>query len=196
MKLEPYIHNESYEYEYGNLNYEGKKVLDLGAEYGSSAEFFLEKGANEVIAVEGNKTLYEQLVENCKWLKNITPIFLFLKEPSHVEELIEKYKPDVVKSDLDGHEIHLLRASDKIISSVKEYIMEIHSMQLLKMCLEKFLKNGYQITEFKRLSEKKVKDEIFGDGTLISFVKPSNSHYYFYSMDILFKYWELSKKKG
>lgn len=195
MKLKPFVKSENYEYEYGALDYGDKKVLDLGADYGSSAEFFIENGAREVIAVEGHKVLYAQLVENCKWLKNVTPVFLFLKEPNHFKELVEKYKPDIVKADLDGFEIHLLGVSDEVFSSVKEYTMEIHSMELLKNFLDKFWKNGYQVIEFKKLDQKKSKDEIFCDGILITCVRPPNSIYYFKSMNMLFTYWELSRRE-
>ena len=195
MKLPPFIVSESYVNEYGSIDYKGKKVLDLGAEYGSTAEFFLENGASEVIAVEGNKVLYEQLVENAKWLKNVTPIFLFVTVPSQLSELIETHKPDVVKCDLDGYEIHLFNVPDDILSSVKEYTMEVHSMDLLKMCLEKFLKNGYQILEFKKLDYRKASTGIFRDGILISFVRPTNYLKYFDSIQMLFKYWEFTRRK-
>lgn len=195
MKLKPFIRSENYENEYGALDYKGKKVLDLGADYGSSAEFFIEKGAREVIAVEGHKVLYGQLVENCKWLKNVTPISLFLRKPDDFIKLILEHKPDIVKSDLDGFEIYLLDIPDEVFSSVKEYTMEIHSMELLKNFIGKFLKNGYQIIEFKKLDEKKSKDGIFCDGILITCIRPSNSVHYFKSMNMLFKYWELSRRK-
>lgn len=196
MKLKPFIKSENYDYEYGKLDYRNKRVLDLGADYGSTAEYFLEKGAIEVVAVEGHKVLYGQLVENCKWLKNVIPVFLFITEPKQISELIEKYKPDIIKSDLDGYEIHLLKIPDIILSSVNEYTLEIHSMELLNMSIEKFLGNGYQIVEFKKLDEKKASTGLFFDGVLITFVKPKNSPYYFGSMKMLFKYWKLSKKEG
>lgn len=195
MKLQPFIKNEKYENEYGKLDYRNKKVLDLGADYGSSAEFFLEKGAREVVAVEGDKIRHEELVKNSQWLNNMIPVFLFLNSPNQFSELIEKYKPDIVKSDLDGGEIHLFQIPDSIFSSVKEYTLEVHSMEILKMCLEKLWKNGYQIIEFKKLDDYKASSGIFCDGVLITFVKQPTSHEYLDSIYILFKYWEISRRK-
>jgi len=194
MRLTPFIKSESYEYEYGALDYKGKKVLDLGAEYGSSAEFFIEKGASEVIAVEGHDVLYGQLVENCKWLKNVTPIHLRLKEASQFEKLILEHKPDIVKSDIDGFEIYLLNISDGVFSTVKEYTMEIHSTELLKGFLEKFWSNGYQIIEMKKLDDKKATG-VFLDGMLITCRREFVSIEYIRSLKVLFKYWELSRRK-
>lgn len=194
MRLKPFIKNEDYDKEYGILDYRGKIILDLGADYGSTAEFFLERGARKVIAIEGNKGRYDGLVNNSKWMKNIIPIFVFLNNPKQFSELINKYKPDIIKSDLDGGEIHLFGIPDAVFSSVNEYTMEIHSMKILKLCLEKIFRNGYHIIEFKKLGRVKVGMGIFRDGVLITFIKPNNSKQYFASMRNLFEFWGLYRK--
>ena len=52
---------EDYNKMYGFLDYTNKKVIDIGADIGSTALFFLDKGANIVLAVEGNKERYKEL---------------------------------------------------------------------------------------------------------------------------------------
>jgi predicted rRNA methylase YqxC with S4 and FtsJ domains len=196
MRLKPFIGDEDYSKEYGLIDYAGKKVLDLGADYGSSAEFFLEKGAIQVIAVEGNKERYEKLLENSAWLKNMKPIFLFIKTPNEISKIILEDKPDVIKCDLDGGERHLFTVPDKIFSMVNEYVLEVHSLALFKACIEKFFRNGYHIVELKKLVTEKVANYAFwGDGVLITAIKPSASNRYFSAMATFFKYWEFSLKE-
>jgi predicted methyltransferase len=55
-------------------DFKGKVVLDLGADYGSTAFYFLQKGAREVIAVEGDRILALNLAKNAKG-RRITPIW-------------------------------------------------------------------------------------------------------------------------
>ena len=46
---------------WGWLDVEGKVVLDVGADYGSTADFFLQRGAARVIAVEGDPRSFRRL---------------------------------------------------------------------------------------------------------------------------------------
>ncbi len=55
---------ETYEKNYGMIDYKDKVVVDIGADFGSTARFFLRKGAKKVIAYEANPILRLQLLEN------------------------------------------------------------------------------------------------------------------------------------
>jgi len=46
---------------WGWLHVAGKTVLDVGADYGSTADFFLEQGALRVVAVEADPKLFRRL---------------------------------------------------------------------------------------------------------------------------------------
>lgn len=52
---------EDYDKHWNYLNFKGKKILDLGADYGSTASYFLWQGAKQVIAVERNEEFAEAL---------------------------------------------------------------------------------------------------------------------------------------
>lgn len=110
--------------------YRDKTILDLGADYGSTAEFFLKHGAKKVIAVEGDPKLSKQLIDNYKGSSNVIPISKFIDSPKQIERFILKYKPDIVKVDIEGYEIHLLQVKSKVIQSVKEWMIEYHSDEL------------------------------------------------------------------
>ena len=118
---------EDYNRFWGKPNYTGKVVLDIGADYGSTACFFLQRGAFRVIAVESNKHLFSRLLENAPKLGNIIPVELHVSSIQDYINLIQSYKPDIVKVDCEGCEIYLLDVPDSILRNVREYIIEIHS---------------------------------------------------------------------
>ena len=57
---------EDYRQDYGMVDYAEKVVLDLGADVGSSADYFLRCGARRVVAVEGHPALYQELWKNSR----------------------------------------------------------------------------------------------------------------------------------
>lgn len=124
------------------IDYKGKTILDLGADHGSTAEFFLSHGVKRVIAVEGDSNLAKQLIRNYKDSLNVTPFFQFIDSPKQIELLILKYKPDIVKVDIEGFESNLLKVKPKVIHLVKEWMIEYHSDDL-KDKLINFFKDLY-----------------------------------------------------
>ena len=127
------------------LDVKGKIVLDIGADVGSTADYFLRNGAKEVIAVEGNRELYAQLEENSKIVSGIKPVYKLLCCYGGFEELIEKYKPDIVKIDCEGMELHLINVNNDILRTVKEYMVEVHSPILWGPLFVKFIMLRYAI---------------------------------------------------
>lgn len=145
---------EDYEAEYGIVDYRDKKVLDIGADVGSTADYFLRKGARVVIAVEGNEGFYKKLERNAKKIEGIIPIFLWIKTPKHFENLIKLSQPDVLKADCDlpgkdGCEKHLFKIDDWIFSMVSEYIVETHNDPIFYSMKEKCEKNGYELVNVR-----------------------------------------------
>jgi hypothetical protein len=136
-------------------SYENKIILDLGASNGDSAEYFLNNGAKFVIAVEGNfnfqgRNVFAELLENSKLFNGkIIPIFMWIDNPKQIENLIIAYKPDIVKSDIEGAEIHLFNIRDEVWQLVPEYIVETHEGYLHddsnKIMYLKCEKNKYKI---------------------------------------------------
>jgi len=143
----PPIHDEDYESHWGKINYRGKVVLDIGADVGSTADFFLKKGAKMVIAVEGSKLCFEQLRANASLMRNVVPLFIFIENPEQIESLIQKWMCDVVKIDIEGGELNLLKIEDEVFRRVPEFIVELHSDNLFKMMLRKCVRNNYRIMD-------------------------------------------------
>ena len=136
-----------YEINYGTINYRDKIVLDLGADRGSTASFFLAKGARKVIAVEGNRVLARELRAECEkpqWKDLIVPIELWIDEPADIENLITTYKPDVVKSDIEHWEILFLDCKPDVLRNVREYVMEIHEQEKQRKLVQWFTSIGYE----------------------------------------------------
>ena len=79
-----------WEAEYGFIDYEGKKIMDVGADSGRTADYFLQKGAKGVITVEGEPVFYEKLKENAKLLPGMIPIFLQIRHPDDFVDLIKR----------------------------------------------------------------------------------------------------------
>lgn len=139
------IYKEDYGHHYGAIRYKGKKVLDIGADVGSTADFFLRRGAREVIAVDGNKSMFKGLVKNAKKIPEIKPILIKIDKPRHFEELIKRHRPDVLKSDCEGCEKHLFKIPDEVFSMVKEYMVETHGHGTHKAMMDKCKRCGYAI---------------------------------------------------
>jgi hypothetical protein len=102
-RLLPFL-DEDYEKHWNRLDCSGTVVLDLGADYGSTAKYFIERGAARIVAVEGDPYLAQRLKDNCKRMKQVTPITLQISSSRDVEKLIRQFKPQIVKCDLEGDE--------------------------------------------------------------------------------------------
>jgi len=139
------ICNESYDKHWNFTSFENKVILDLGADYGSTAYYFLRKGASKVIAVEGNPQLASKLKFNSQKFKKIVPIENFIDSSEKIENLISDYHPDLVKVDIEGYE-KLLTNID--VAKVKEWLIEAHSKELYLALVKFYLKHGFSIRSF------------------------------------------------
>ena len=150
-KIIPPYDNENFELHWNYVNFQGKTILDLGADHGSTASFFFEKGARKVIAVEGNPDLYHELVVNYGNDPDVVCIFLFLDKPLQFEDLIKKSKPDIVKIDIEGDELHFLGISREVLLMVPAYMIEVHSGTLKDLTVNKLAEAGYDVSvEYSR----------------------------------------------
>ncbi len=136
--------SEDYDAHWGFASYKGKNILDVGADWGSTAYYFLEHGARKVIAVEGDKGLASQLIQNYGDDPNIVCIEKMVLSPSDFEYLISTYKPDIVKVDIEGHEKHLLGVPLDTIRPIEEWLVETHSDKLFQELNGLFTSLGYK----------------------------------------------------
>lgn len=148
VRIKP-IYNENYEGQWGKIDYTGKAVLDIGGDYGSTADYFLRKGAKKVIAVDRSRDYISRLREFIKENKEERIEALHIDVNSEViwKNMIEQFRPDVVKSDCEGCESTLFDIDDKIFSSVPEYIIEVHTNGIFDKMKKKCKECNYDIID-------------------------------------------------
>ena len=119
---------EHWNAEFFGISYRDKVVLDLGAANGDSAEYFLFEGAKKVYAVDGDPNRCRKLAKNAKMFDGKLELVgcIFINDSELLERLILAYKPDIVKSDIEGAEQHLLNMQNEVWRAVPEYIFEFH----------------------------------------------------------------------
>ena len=107
-------------------DYQDKTVLDIGADRGSTASYFLRNGARFVICVEGDPYKFRQLEANLSSLRSAKAVFKWISSPSDMTELLWINSADIVKIDVEGAEQYLLGVEPYMIRQHPEYMIEVH----------------------------------------------------------------------
>ena len=123
---------EGYEAHWGYTNFEDKTVLDLGADYGSTTSWLFQKGAKKIIAVECDRERFDKLLQNYGDDKDVVCLREKILSGIQIVKLVDTYKPDLVKMDIEGDEINLLDVNKNEILSVKELLIEYHGKDVLE----------------------------------------------------------------
>ncbi len=134
----PSRYGEDYVAHWNYTTFEGKTILDLGADYGSTASFFLEHGAKKIIAVEGREDEFRKLQENYMDDPSVTCIYTFIMGPNHIKKFIDDHKPDLVKADIEMAENYMLEMDNETLRQVPEYLIETHRYEDLAKFWIKF----------------------------------------------------------
>lgn len=121
------------------IDYGGKTILDIGADYGSTASFFLSKGAKSVVAVEPDMERFRKLQEYADETEMLTAINMKIVGANQMEDLLVRFKPDVVKLDCEGCEQVLADVKEEIARIPSMYVIEMHS-EKIQDSLERFFK--------------------------------------------------------
>jgi precorrin-6B methylase 2 len=150
----PPVFREDYNLHWNFTSFRNKVVLDLGADYGSTAYYFLQKGASKVIVVEGDPNLASKLKTNSKKFQKIIPVELFIDSSEKIEKLISHYHPDLVKVDIEGYERLLLNV--KNIVDVNEWLIEAHTEELNNSIVKFLLAHGFSIRSFLYINNLKI----------------------------------------
>jgi predicted RNA methylase len=140
--LEP-CQGENYGEHWSFVAVRGKAVLDLGADYGSTASYFLYRGAKSIVAVEGNHELASKLKAHYTGKSNVVAIEEMISNSRMISSLIRSYRPDVAKVDIEGAEAYLLDCSDEALKSVRSWMIEVHESSLRQSLAEKFSRLGF-----------------------------------------------------
>jgi len=150
----PKPYNEDYNLHWNFTSFKDKVVLDLGADWGSTAKFFLEKGAHKVIAVEADKSRIRKLAYLYRKDDRVVPVYGFIKDSSQIDALIEHYSPDLAKVDIEGWEKCLPQAHN--ISKVREWLIEAHTPQIYSMLYNFFKTLGYKVEVYDYVNGLKI----------------------------------------
>ncbi len=151
--------DEDYQDLYGFVDYKDKVVLDIGADYGSTALFFLEKGAKTVYAVERNKWMIKKMKRIANRINNIVPMKINVACSMRFEHLLE-LNPDIVKVDCEGCEEYLLGVDNLSFLKANEYIIETHTKKLFVEFTEKLEKLNYTISNVRCLHKSNGENDI------------------------------------
>ena len=139
---------KNYEGHLGSVDWKGKKVLDIGADTGTTAEFFLNKGAEFVVAVEGYwhnyRVLKDRVDSGIFGDKVVYNEMMVIRSPYDLIYLITKWDwVDIVKIDIEGSEIYLAYIPDDIIKIPRSYVIDFHSREIEHRLRHKLLTNNY-----------------------------------------------------
>lgn len=146
LEIKP-MTGEDYDCHWNYTDFNNKTILDIGADYGSTAYWFLKRGAKKVVAVEADDGHFKTLELNVGsgLLGETESIHLCVCQPSDYNILIATYKPDIVKIDIEGHERPLLEADKEIVKSVPEYLIETHTDAIFCNLATMFRELGYKV---------------------------------------------------
>lgn len=127
-------------------DYNGKTILDIGADRGSTASYFLRNGAKYVVCVEGDPERYRLLEANLPSLRNATAIFKYINSPSDMQNILWINSADIVKIDVEGAEKYLLPLAPYTIQYHPEYMIEMHLGVSMDAMVNLFQRSGYSVT--------------------------------------------------
>jgi hypothetical protein len=124
-----------------------KVVLDLGCgwlfqPFMSTPEYFLSREAKKVIGVDASCGEIEQL-------KQTFPVHTFIcrtiEKVEDITSLLEEYRPELVKMDIEGHEVLMEQITDEQLSSVKEFAIEYHNPTCKQVIIKRLTELGFEI---------------------------------------------------
>lgn len=149
--------NEDFDYHYGlrYLDWKDKIILDLGADFGSTAKCFLEKGAKKVYAVEGDKELFiklEILSNRDKYKGRIIPMLKFINTSDDLCNMINLYQDsDICKTDIETYEIGLILVPINILRKIKDYVIESHANVIQEPLIKRFKEAEFELKQIIQL---------------------------------------------
>ena len=177
------IPTEDPKHHWSFLEVEDKLVLDMGCSFYeasfhpgmlSSAEWFVEHGAKQVIGFDADPA--EVLKYNIVYKNNPKyKIFeLFLDSESQIKELL-KYKPQVIKCDIEGAEINFSSITKSEMEFVEQIAFEYHDVPTREMCEAKLEEWGFDFTEQYSLLDRNPLNQGVYYGHKTKFVKKNTS---------------------
>lgn len=137
------------------LQVKDKLVLDMGCSFYeayyhpgmlSSAEWFVQEGARQVVGFDGDPAEVEKYSVVYKDNPKYQVFELWLNSDTHIRELLE-LKPEVIKCDIEGAEINFMSITKEEMDSVEEIAFEYHDVATREMCEKKLPEWGFTYIE-------------------------------------------------
>lgn len=150
------INTENPNYHWEFIDCKDKIVLDLGCgrwekieyrdpNWPTTPEYFIQKGATTVYALDSDSEEIDWYTKNVSNIINVIPVFGYIRNTQDIRFILNKYKPNTVKCDIEGFEEALLHLTDEEFSSVEFYALETHSENLYNQFMRKFEALNYKI---------------------------------------------------
>ena len=139
---------ENYDIHWRHFVFKDKVILDIGADYGSTVQYFLSQGASKVIAVENDEVLYKALERNFLFSNQVIIIKQEISNETDLSKLIQKFSPNIIKMDIDFSEANLMRLSSYVLTKVSGWMIEVYDSILETKLETKFKDAGFKV-EFK-----------------------------------------------
>jgi len=128
MRVKPW-EDLDLETHWGWLPVQGKVVLDVGAEHGSTADLFLSKGAAGVIAVEGDPRSFRRLKALADQRGSLQAVEMRISSVADWRKLLTSQSAQVVKVDCEGCEGFLLDLDDELFRKPEAWAVELHTKE-------------------------------------------------------------------
>lgn len=119
---------EDYDVHWDYTDFKNKTILDLGAEFGSTAAYFLKMGAKKVICVDqdyGYTQALRWIFRDDNRVVSLNP--QRIETGNHFETLIKENPCDICKMDIEGSELTFVDCDAEVVKTVPEYIIECHN---------------------------------------------------------------------
>lgn len=149
------IPTEDPKHHWSFLDVKDKLVMDMGCSFYeayynpgmlSSAEWFIENGAAQVIGFDGDPDEVKKYNIVYKNDPRYEVFELWLDSPDHIRKLLE-FKPQVIKCDIEGAEINFLPITKQEMECVEEIAFEYHNVPTREMCEVKLKEWGFDFIE-------------------------------------------------
>lgn len=152
------VNNENPTEHWGFVNVTGKTVLDLGCgrwekmekrdpNWLTTPEYFVSKGAKKVVAVDIDSVEIDWFNKQYAQSDSYTFLLKSINSIDDIKNMIQQYKPECVKCDIESGEKYLFALDSETFNSVEEYYIETHGNFLYSQCIETMRKYNYKIIE-------------------------------------------------
>ena len=152
MEIKNKIYSEDPNDHWFMLPVKGKVVLDLGSGLWDSQfptpVYFLREGASRVIGVDGSQPSYQWFQDNLKDEKFIQHMDM-MDGKGKYELFLGHYRPDVIKCDVEGGELHLMSLNPSYYVSVMDMAIEYHDETTKSVCENVLLNNGFTMEYYE-----------------------------------------------